>query len=407
MKAIRANISRRDFLRGLGGTAVGTAIISSEVLVAGCAQSLSKQSSSAQNTESGPQSASFAQTSPGQKDTIRKGPARAIDVHHHYFPPELAEEIKRHGKALGVEAVAAKEGGDASFSFTFAGGPPRRPEPALAEVEKRLKVMEEGGILTAATYAATGDVGYGLDAERGENWCNLFNEGLQNLIKQHPKRFVGVALVPMQDPPRAAKVLERAIRDLKFSGAVIASNVNGKYYDSKEFDPFWKKAEELDVLIIMHPGDLPGAERMRSYGLRVVCGNPFDSTLSLGFMIYSGLFDRFPKLKLCLLHGGGFFPFHMGRFDQNFNIGAGREIPAVSRPSKYLQHLYFDNLVYRVETVDYLRRMVGTARVMVETDYPYELGDWKAAEKAEALDCSQAEKDAILFANAKRLLKLP
>jgi aminocarboxymuconate-semialdehyde decarboxylase len=97
----------------------------------------------------------------------------------------------------------------------------------------------------------------------------------------------------------------------------------------------------------------------------------------------------------------------MGRFDQRYTMTAeGRKIPAASRPSSYLRNLYFDNLIYRVETVDYLRRTVGTDHVMVGTDYPYELGDWKAAEKVEALDCSQAEKEAILFGNAKRLLKI-
>jgi aminocarboxymuconate-semialdehyde decarboxylase len=401
MKAIGVNVSRRDFLKGIGSVGVGTAIVSSEIVISGCAQSFSTQTS-AQNQPS--QNASLAQAAAAQDDKAKKGPARAIDVHHHYFPPELTEEIKRHGKALGVEPAVSDDG---SFSYSFAGGRPRRPEPALAEVEKRLKVMDEGRILMAAAYTATSDVGYRLDGQRGETWCNLFNDALQNLVKKHPKRFVAMASVPMQDPSRAARVLERAVRDLKFCGGLIASNVNGKYYESKEFDPFWKKAEELDVLLIMHPGDLPGADTMRLYNLRTVCGNPFDSTLSLGFMVYSGVFDRFPRLKLCLLHGGGFFPYHMDRFDQGFRIrGPDRNIPAASRPTDYLKNLYFDNLVYRVETVEYLRRMVGTDHVMVGTDYPYELGDWKAAEKAEALDCSQAEKDAILFGNAKRLLKI-
>jgi aminocarboxymuconate-semialdehyde decarboxylase len=402
MKAIGLNVSRRDFLKGIGSVGVGTAIVSSQTLISGCAQNVASPARGAQNPPA--QSASFAQATTAQDDKAKKGPARAIDVHHHYFPPELREEIKRHGKALGAELAASEDG---SFSYSFAGGRPRRPEPALAEVEKRLKIMDDGRILMAAAYTATSDVGYRLDGQRGEAWCNLFNDALQNLVKKHPKRFVAMASVPMQDPPRAASVLERAVRDLNLRGGLIASNVNGKYYESKEFDPFWKKAEELDVLLIMHPGDLPGADTMRQYNLGTVCGNPFDSTLSLGFMIYSGLFDRFPRLKICLLHGGGFFPYHMGRFDQRFTMtNEGRKIPAASRPSSYLRNLYFDNLVYRVETVDYLRRMVGTDHVMVGTDYPYELGDWKAAEKAEALDCSQAEKEAILFGNAKRLLKI-
>jgi len=401
MKANSVKFSRRRFLKGIGGTAVGTAVISSELLASGCAQGFSNQSNSGQ-APVGP----VAQARPGQKNSsAAKGPAQAFDMHHHYVPSEIVEEIKRHGKAMGVELVASKGSGDGPVAISFAGSRPQNLEPVLMDVDKRFRIMDEGGVLTATAYSSTGIVGYRLTGPQGEAWCDLFNDGLKNLVTRHPKRFVGIASVPMQDPPRAAKVLERAIRDLKFSGALIASNVNGKYYESKEFDPFWQKAEALDVPIIMHPGDLPGADTMRSYGLRTVCGNPFDSTLSLGFMIYSGLFDRFPKLKLCLLHGGGFFPYHMGRFDQGFGIRSNN-VAAGSPPSSYLKNLYFDNLVYRVETVDYLRRTVGTDRVMVGTDYPYELGDWKAAAKVEALDCTQAEKNAILFGNAKRLFKI-
>ena len=126
-------------------------------------------------------------------------------------------------------------------------------------------------------------LGIGSTASAAKLGATSLNDALQNLVKKHPKRFVAMASVPMQDPPRAANVLERAVRDLNFRGGLIASNVNGKYYESKEFDPFWKKAQELDVLLIMHPGDLPGADTLRQYNLGTVCGNPFDSTLSLGF----------------------------------------------------------------------------------------------------------------------------
>jgi predicted TIM-barrel fold metal-dependent hydrolase len=109
--------------------------------------------------------------------------------------------------------------------------------------------------------------------------------------------------------------------------------------------------------------------------------------LSIGFMVYSGVFDRFPKLKLGLLHGGGFFPYHLGRFDQGFKRSSGRQpFPASQPPSRYLKNLYFDNLVYRVETVEYLKRMVGADHIMVGTDYPYTLGDWMAVEKIEQMN---------------------
>jgi aminocarboxymuconate-semialdehyde decarboxylase len=159
--------------------------------------------------------------------------------------------------------------------------------------------------------------------------------------------------------------------------------------------------------MIMHPEWVAGSERMDGYGLRTICGNPADTTLSVGYMIYSGVFDRFPKLKLALLHGGGFFPYHLGRFDSGFTISGGRRpIPASQAPSKYLKNLYFDNLVYRLETVEYLTRMVGVDHVMVGTDYPYDLGDWMAVEKIEALNCSETERQAMLYGSARNLLKV-
>ena len=118
-------------------------------------------------------------------------------------------------------------------------------------------------------------------------------------------------------------------------------------------------------------------------------------------MIYSGIFDRFPNLKLALLHGGGFFPYHLGRFDQGMSGGSGSSaIPAKLPPSKYLKNLYFDNLVYRIETVEYLKRMVGADHIMVGTDYPFDLGDWMAAEKIQTMECTHAEREAMLYGNA-------
>jgi aminocarboxymuconate-semialdehyde decarboxylase len=146
---------------------------------------------------------------------------------------------------------------------------------------------------------------------------------------------------------------------------------------------------------------------MNDFGLNAVCGNPADSTLSLGYMLYSGLFDRFPNLKICALHGGGFLPYHLGRFDMEFATGQKvRPAQAKNRPRAYLKNLYFDTLVYDVDTLEYLKSKVGADRLVIGTDYPYDLGDWMAVERVQALNCSDAEKEAILTGNAKRLLKL-
>jgi aminocarboxymuconate-semialdehyde decarboxylase len=367
-------ISRRDFLRRVGKTAVV-----STGLLAGCSPLASE----------------------------RLGRSRimgAIDIHHHYFPPELIDEIKQHGKSLGIEYLPSK---GATISLGFGKGNRTGVDPAIMDVDKRLEVMRDGRVITATVEAQPSAQGYRLDGKQGEAWSRLYNEGIRNLAKRYPQRVVGMATVPLQDPARAAGVLEHAIRDLNFSGVTIGSNVNGKYFDGKEFDPFWKKAEELDVLVIMHPDSILGSDKMGAYSLRTVCGNPADTTLSVGFMIYSGVFDRFPKLKLGLLHGGGFFPYHLGRFDQGFKRSGGSQpFPALHPPSQYLKNLYFDNLVYRVETIEYLKRMVGADHIMVGTDYPYTLGDWMAAEKIETMNCTAAEREAMLYGNARKLLRL-
>lgn len=330
--------------------------------------------------------------------------ASAIDIHHHYIPSSLLEEAKRHGKALGVEiAVKGKQ-----ISLSFVGGPPHGLHPELSAVTERLQMMERAHLSCAVLEAHTATLGCRLTGEQGEIWSRLYNEGIKDLVSRYPDRFAGLASVPLQDPVRAARVLEHAVCELKLCGGYIGTNVNGRYYSSTEFDPFWQKAEELDALIVMHPEDVAGGERMDHYGLKLVCGNPAESALSLGYMIYSGVFDRMPNLKLCVLHGGGLFPYHLGRFDRGWDIPGGREEPkARTKPSAYLKNLYFDTLVHRVDALDYLRRLAGSEHIMVGTDYPFVgLGDWQAVEMVEALDCTDAEKLAILEGNARRLLHL-
>jgi aminocarboxymuconate-semialdehyde decarboxylase len=335
----------------------------------------------------------------------------AIDIHHHYVPEQVIGEAKRHGKALGIELSEDK---DRTIYFSFNGGRRYPLQRGLTDVEPRLEMMEKGKITLAALDPSTQLLGYDLQGEQAESWCRVYNECVKEFLKKYPDRFTAMASVPIQEPERAARVLEHAVAELDFRGAYIATNVNHRYYESEDFDPFWAKAQELDVLVFMHPENPAGTELMGSYGLRLVCGNPADTTLSVGILVYSGVFDRFPNLKLCTCHGGGFLPYHLSRFDREFLTGkqATRRAdrPNAPRctmvPSAYLKNLYFDTLVLEVDTLEFLRRKVGAERLMLGTDFPYILGDWQGVDKVEALPCSDAEKQAILEGNARKLLKL-
>lgn len=334
----------------------------------------------------------------------------AIDIHHHFVPEQVIEEGKRHGRALGVETL---EGKDGSIYFSF-GGRQYALQQGLTDVEPRLAMMDKAKIALAVLDPSTNVLGYDLGGEKAESWCQLYNECVSEFLKKYPDRFAAMAAVPIQEPQRAARVLEHAVTQLGFRGAYIATNVNHRYYDNDEFDPFWGKAQDLDVLVLMHPENPAGTELMGSFGLRLVCGNPADTTLALGILIYSGVFDRFPDLKLCTCHGGGFFPYHVSRFDREFLTGKQATRRAdrpnapqcKSIPSAYLKNLYFDSLVYDVETLEFLRGKVGAEHLMLGTDFPYVLGDWQGVGKVESLPCSQTEKAAILRGNARKLLKL-
>ena len=336
--------------------------------------------------------------------------ARAIDIHHHFVPEQVIEEARQHGKALGVEVSEAENG---AIHFSFGGGR-YGLQQGLTDVEPRLALMDKSRIAMAALDPSTNILGYDLRGEKAESWSQLYNQCVSEFLEKHPDRFIAMAAVPIQEPARAARVLERAVTQLGFRGAYIATNINHRYYESDEFDLFWAMAQDLDVLVFMHPENPAGTELMGSFGLRLVCGNPADTTLSLGILIYSGVFDRFPKLKLCTCHGGGFFPYHVSRFDREFLTGEQATRRAdrpntprcKSMPSAYLKNLYFDTLVYDVETLEFLRRRVGAEHLMLGTDFPYVLGDWQGVDKIESLACSESDKAAILAGNAKKLLKL-
>ena len=158
----------------------------------------------------------------------------AIDIHHHYVPNGLLEETRNHGKTLGVELIDA----NGEKALSFAGGPKFVLQRELSAIDERLKMMQESKLAIAALEAHTATLGYRLTGEQGESWYRLYNEGIKELITRHPDRFLGIASVPLQDPARAAKVLEHAVHDLKLSGGYNGTNVNGNYYNSTDFDPF-------------------------------------------------------------------------------------------------------------------------------------------------------------------------
>ena len=160
---------------------------------------------------------------------------QAVDIHHHYVPMLLIEETQKHGATMGV-AVTEERG---SYALSFAGSKPHRLQPPIFDVEGHITVMDQGRVRMATLEANTNSLGYRLPGAQGEAWSNLYNDCVSALTRQRPDRFVGMAIVPLQEPRRAAKILEQAVTAHNFRGAFIGTNVNGQYYNTKDFDPFW------------------------------------------------------------------------------------------------------------------------------------------------------------------------
>jgi len=340
-----------------------------------------------------------------------KRTARAIDIHHHYFPAELINEIKQHGKSLGIEYLPSK--GEAHV-FSFGKGNRTGVDPEIIDVDKRLEVMRDGRVAIATAESQPSAQGYSLDGKPGEAWSRLYNEGIHNLVKRYPQRFVGMATVPLQDPVRAASVLDYAIRELKFSGVTIGSNVNGKYFDGKEFDPFWKKAEELQALVFLHPQTAPIStgitKRIQGSGaLGNVIGNPLETSLALAHLIFQGTLDRFPNVKICAAHGGGFLPSYAARMDHGCAVFPEQcKGPTLKKkPSDYLKQLYFDSLVFTGEALRHLVAEHGASQIMIGTDYAVPWAKDPVDHVLNTPGLSDDERIAILGGNAAKLIKLP
>ena len=221
-----------------------------------------------------------------------------------------------------------------------------------------------------------------------------------------PDRFASLGTLPMQDPAAAVAELERIMVQLKFKGAMIDDKINGKMLDEPEYLPFWKAAEQLGALILFHQGgDTVVASRIKKYHLPNSIGNLADRTLTFASLVFGGVMDACPDLKICFSHGGGYTCYGIGRIDRGW-----QGIPEANRlnpnpPSTYLRRFYYDSIVYTEEALRFLIDQVGVDRVVFGSDWPYDMAqDWPVSWIISLESITQEEKDAILWKNLEGLL---
>jgi aminocarboxymuconate-semialdehyde decarboxylase len=282
-------------------------------------------------------------------------------------------------------------------------------EPATRPLLRGLHVLDAHldffraqGIDTGVFGPLMDVAGYGLPPVDGAAWCRIQNEALAAAI---PRGHFGLATLPLQDPARAAEELRVAVKELGLRGAMVDPHALGRPLGDRAFDPLWIAAADLDAPVILHPYALEAVERFGAHYLHNLVGYPFETTLAAGSLLLGGTFDRVPRATVVLVHGGGFLPYHIGRFDRAYAArGEARE--ASAPPSAYLRRFYYDTLVQRGDALAYLVGTVGADRVMLGSDHPFWMGDPEPRRVVRDARLPAESERLVLGNNAARVFHL-
>jgi aminocarboxymuconate-semialdehyde decarboxylase len=325
-------------------------------------------------------------SAPASRREVRVGRKRVkvVDVHAHAVFPEVAELLKD-----GPPAQAARGGGRAL-------GPDR-----IQEMDKRGIDVQAVDVNTFWWYSA--------DRALATKIVDTHNAGLAKWCEAHSDRFVALTSPALQFPDLAVQQLEHAVKELGMRGAAIGGHVNGEPLSMPKYDLFWAKAQELNVLIFMHPNNAenvakPGA--LEGAGdLGNVVGNPLETTLFLSHLIFDGVLDRFPRLKICAAHAGGYLPSYLGRTDVACEVRQNAKCANKKKPHEYLRdQILADSMVFSAEGIRHLVAEMGASQIVYGTDMPFVWPD--TVDAILAADIPDAQKEAILGGNLVKLLRL-
>jgi aminocarboxymuconate-semialdehyde decarboxylase len=315
-----------------------------------------------------------------------------VDVHCHSQVADVWPLIEGH-EALG---------GDNPY------GP--NPLSRATDVSVRLADMDATGIDIQALSISVGQYFHWADRDLAAKIVRVQNEKLAEVSAAHPDRFVPIGAVALQHPDLAASQLEYAVKKLGHRGVMTTCSIDGAELADPRFNPFWAKAEELDVIVFLHPrGFVEGEERLAGRGrLGNIIGNPLETTVALSHLIFEGTLDRYPGVKIVAAHGGGFLPSYIGRSDHcHHSDDRGCRGEEQKKPSEYLQQIYFDSLVYRTRNLEHLINEAGVSQIVLGTDYPYGMQNRNViAHVLSVPGLSDEDRQAILGGTLARLLKL-
>jgi aminocarboxymuconate-semialdehyde decarboxylase len=282
-----------------------------------------------------------------------------------------------------------------------------RPIPTdLADLQKRELEMDRTGVGRQVLSGWTEVLAYDQDSGVAANFARRHNEALAAAVGERTGRFIGLGTVPLQDPNAAAAVLAEAMQDYGLAGVQLGTHVNGTNLGEPRFEPFWSAAEALKAFVLIHPAqsNVAGKERMPRHYFENLLGNPFDTTLAGASLIFDGVLERHPGLRICLAHGGGFLPFQLGRLVRGAAVRPEIAEGLTKGVEASFNLLHFDSILHDMTNLAHLISLVGSERVVLGSDYPFDMGDPNAVANVSGLPLSPEDRDQILRRNAERLL---
>lgn len=322
-----------------------------------------------------------------------------VDVHTHHYPPEFFRLIER-GRSdfsfatdpTGRRIIRYK--GSRFFGIT----------PAMTDVGKRIADMDRVGIDVAVLSLSTPNVYFAAPAEQPEV-ARMVNDAYAEEIAKRPDRLMGFASIPMDDPDAAVRELHRAIEELRLNGVILLSNVNGRALTDPRHRPFLEEAHRMRVCVFLHPMLPAAAEPFGEYVLGPIVGFPFDTTLAVARLCYSGVLRDLPGIRWIVAHLGGAVPYLMERMDNGWRDFAETKANIDELPSTYLKRLYYDTVSFSPPALRFVHGLVGADHMLMGSDYPHLLGSIdRAVSTIAELDVPPEDRDAIFSGNALRIL---
>ena len=328
-----------------------------------------------------------------------------VDLHCHSFVMEVEQLVKDRPEKRAEPDLQRRFMGEPSAQYNSQTMLPNA-FPKLTSVEARLKDMDAMGVDVQVMSPTSVQHYYWADPDLAREIVRVTNEKMAEECARHPDRLLALGNVALQHPELSLEQLEHCMKKLGMRGVEISTAVNGLELDNPRFAPFWARAEELGCVVFIHPFGTSLGERVNRFYLQNIIGQPLETTIALSHLIFGGVLDRHPGLKILAAHGGGYLPSYIGRSDHAY--AARPDAHTMKRaPSEYLRQIYFDTLVYTASGLANLIDQVGSSQVVVGTDYPFDMGSYDAQELVSAVPgLSEAERAAILGGNAARLIGL-